>query len=250
VDDDNSLAPDYISRVVKIFSEHPEVGAVGGQGIGVYESGLPVWMNESLSCSIAIGPQLPAGGYVPWNRGYLYGAGLCFRRSIWIELQSIGWEPFAFGRAGSGTTGSQLLLSGDVIELCLAVQALGYRLYYEPALSFKHHIPSARLQWSYWLRLYEGFGATNCAIAVLRARLRPDRSPVRRGMELLARMVYAQLHRPFRRFWSQRARRRSEGDLLALREVAKAGYAIAATTIFWSALRAKWPACIKSKKRG
>ncbi len=62
------------------------------------------------------------------------------------------------GRKGTSLT------AGEDTELCFALRSVGWRLWYEPRLRFKHLLPSGRLQWSYLRGLHRGFGAAEAVL--------------------------------------------------------------------------------------
>jgi glycosyltransferase involved in cell wall biosynthesis len=162
-DDDNHLYPDYLSVLVKTFWVHPEVGAVGGQGIPLFESQEPEWF-ESSKGAYAVGAQLPGSGYA-W---VLYGACLALRNSACQKLLSSNFQFI-----GTDRKGNQLASGGDT-ELCLALRILGFKLWYEESLKFFHAIPANRLQWSYLIRLHEGFTSAGVYHDIYQSYLSPS----------------------------------------------------------------------------
>ncbi|MFC3198576.1 glycosyltransferase family 2 protein [Parapedobacter deserti] len=156
-DDDNWLASDYLSRALSLLERHPEVGAVGGQGIPVFPENWrsPSWFS-SYSEGYAVGQQADKTGYVT-KRGYLWGAGLGSRTAVYKSF----YEKYP----------SFLLLHDDPsimttedTEYCLRLILRGYDLYYDSALKFKHFIPEDKLTEDYMHALYkknhEGFVVT------------------------------------------------------------------------------------------
>jgi glycosyltransferase involved in cell wall biosynthesis len=155
IDDDNWLDPDWLDVMSKVMQDHAEVGACGGAIEAAPESPPPWWL-EGVQTSYAVGPQ--GAGDVTDQRGALYGAGLCVRLAAWRELEALG-----FGWLGSDRTGTQLLGCGDT-ELCLALRVAGWRLWVEPRMRMRHHIPTGRLTWDYVRRLHRGSGASTPAL--------------------------------------------------------------------------------------
>src|SRR5690606_38939367 len=154
---------------------HPEVGAVGGQGIPVFPEhwNSPSWFS-SYSEGYAVGAQASQTGYVT-KRGYLWGAGLGSRTAVYRSF----YEKYP----------SFLLLHDDPsimttedTEYCLRLILRGYDLYYDSALKFQHFIPEDKLTEAYMHTLYkknhEGFVVTgNYYLAVKlfnrRGKIRP-----------------------------------------------------------------------------
>lgn len=151
-DDDNHLYSDYLEIGFLILEREQNIGAVGGCGFPIFEVDKPDWFDE-FSHSYAVGAQASQSGLIDQG-GYLYGAGCFFRRSALLELHTRGFVSILSDRKGS------MLSSGGDVELCLAIQLLGYRLWYSDDLKFGHYIEARRLEWSYYLRLKEGIAAS------------------------------------------------------------------------------------------
>jgi len=65
----------------------------------------------------------------------------------------------------SGRKGNRVL-AGEDTELCFALRASGWRLWYDDDLTLRHFIPKGRLQWDYALRLSRGIGESSILIVV------------------------------------------------------------------------------------
>ena len=157
IDDDNRVSSNWVQTASEIMTAHPRVGACGGACEPVFESEPPAWFDEYRG-NYVIGAQGDAAGDVTEARGWLWGAGLTIRKSVWRELQAAGFEPRLRDREGE-----KLSSCGD-IEICYAIRLAGYRLWYEPALKIDHFIPEARMRWPYVLSLYEGVGAATATL--------------------------------------------------------------------------------------
>ena len=153
VDDDNWVNPSWIKIVYEIMNNHPEVGACGGLNETICEIKPPEWF-ESYKLSYGIGSQGDASGYVPKERGFLWGAGLVVRKSAWKHLVDNGFYNVLTGRKG------KQILSGEDEELTLALQMANWKLWYEPRLRLKHYLPAKRLNWKALCRLHRSFGAS------------------------------------------------------------------------------------------
>lgn len=158
LDDDNWVSESWIQRVHDIFALHADVGACGGLGIAVFDGAEPLWFG-ALKRSYAVGPQSLSAGYIAETRGWLGGAGLCVRRSALIVLLRAGFENLNRGRTGNS------LMSGEDVELCLALRLAGCRLYYDPQLVFHHKIAQRRITPSYRRRLHFAFGRAEVALS-------------------------------------------------------------------------------------
>ena len=153
VDDDNYISPNYVSRAYTIMETHPEVGIAGGRGIGLFDKEPPAWIGN-IEQALAIGPQGEHEGYVDDKRGYIYGAGSIIRKPVYDYLISNNYQLMLKGRIGKS------LVAGEDTERSMAFRVLGYKLWYDPSLEFRHHMSVSRLEWSYIRRLYKSFGRT------------------------------------------------------------------------------------------
>jgi|KBSMisStaDraftv2_1062788.scaffolds.fasta_scaffold00260_10 glycosyltransferase involved in cell wall biosynthesis len=149
-DDDNWLLPNYVATAFYLLQLHPEVGAAGGRGIGVAESGeLPDWF-PAYGKDYAIGPQDDEGisGDITRRRGYLWGAGMVSRTALFKKM----YEDFPFLLTGRKNAA---LIGGEDAEYCLRLVLSNYRLWYDENLVFKHFMPAQRLELSYRDQLVE-----------------------------------------------------------------------------------------------
>ncbi|MBN2349210.1 MAG: glycosyltransferase family 2 protein [Bacteroidales bacterium] len=164
IDDDNLVCENWISLTYKIMSSHNDIGICGGLGHPLSETELPIWF-EKFQNAFAVGPQNKQIGYLASNRNYLYGAGCAIRKSTWNELTCNGFSFQLLGRTGVS------LSSGEDMELALAMQLIGYKLWYEPSLHFKHIMPKSRLNWKYLINLYKAFGKASLVTEIYTSEL-------------------------------------------------------------------------------
>jgi glycosyltransferase involved in cell wall biosynthesis len=144
-DDDNELFPDYLTFGIGILEQNPKVGALGGKGMAPKELELPEWF-EWYQLTYAIGPQSVENGLI--NKGWgLYGAGCFFRFKAVQELLKRNYTTVLTSRKGN------TLAAGGDTEMCLAVECLGYEIWYHGQLRFYHHIDQRRLNWDYFIKL-------------------------------------------------------------------------------------------------
>lgn len=147
-DDDNWLEENYISEVFRILSSDQSIGAVGGRSEAVSDIPVPDWFEEHKH-SYAVGEQASHSGDIS-QRMFLWGAGLSFRKSLFITA----FEKYP--SILSDRKGSELTSGGDS-ELCMRIIMLGYRLFYSNSLKFTHFIQGSRLSKDYREKLYKGF---------------------------------------------------------------------------------------------
>ncbi|AMM51713.1 hypothetical protein TH61_11705 [Rufibacter sp. DG15C] len=142
-DDDNWLAPTYVNNAYDLMVRHPDVGVLGGRGELVFESKVPLWARGHGL--FANGPQAEASGQV--HNNVVYGAGCVLRKSAYDKLTKAHFQPLLTDRLGVH------LSAGGDYELCYNIVLVGYSIWYEDSLRFKHFMPNGRLSWDYTIRL-------------------------------------------------------------------------------------------------
>jgi glycosyltransferase involved in cell wall biosynthesis len=147
-DDDNWLNADYIEKAYRIMQSDDRIGAAGGQGIGVSDVEFPAWFKND-GYAYAVGKQNPVSGDISAKK-YLWGAGMIFRKSLYIK---------AYSKSPSLLSGPQkdLVTRGEDVEFCLRLLILGYTLFYDDSLMYQHYIPQNRLTDNYRKKLMSGF---------------------------------------------------------------------------------------------
>lgn len=147
-DDDNWLDTNYTNIAYKTLNSNAKIGAVGGQSIEISEAKFPDWWDDYKS-GYAVGKQAENTGDISYRK-YLWGSGLAFKKTLFTK---------AFKHIPSLLTdrkGNELSSGGDS-ELCMRFLLMGYQLYYDESLKFKHYIDPNRLTWSYRKQLFQGF---------------------------------------------------------------------------------------------
>jgi GT2 family glycosyltransferase len=162
VDDDNVLAPDYLTRVIALFCAHPKIGALGGRCIPEFEQQPPAWAAEfyGLLALRDLGETpLLSNGLRPngtqHNEYPLFapmGAGMALRREAWTAWINLCRTRL---KSPSDRRGSELASSGDN-DIVLSLMRAGWETGYFPELSLTHLIPAARLNPNYLARLNYG----------------------------------------------------------------------------------------------
>lgn len=142
VDDDNRVCPSWVEQVSVTFARDRRIGACGGLNEPVFETAPPSWFDR-YQRSFAVGPQSDSPGDISGKEGFLFGAGLSVRKEAWTELWSAGFRFALMGRQGNR------VLCGEDYELCLALRAAGWKIWYEPSLRLQHFLPKGRLDWRY-----------------------------------------------------------------------------------------------------
>lgn len=161
VDDDNVLAPDYLDQLVRIFTAHPQLGALGGKNLPEFEVPPPDWwqpeFDELLACRDLGDQSLLATDRREQKTGCrIYpdfapvGAGMALRRAAvqaWLE------DPAASSLPDRRSTD---LSSGGDNDIVLSILRAGWEIGYFPQLRLTHLIPVGRLERAYLARLKRG----------------------------------------------------------------------------------------------
>lgn len=165
VDDDNSLFPDYVCRIMNVFKKYPKVGIVGGIGELPRGVKVPSWFCKYQG-RYALGPEGGASGYVD----FVYGAGLAIRRSVLLDLHESGFQSQLSDRASSN------LSSGGDSEWCYAAKLLGWDVWRDSGARFVHCLPIDRYTEKYLIRLTQGIGASIPTLSIYTYFIRFRRS--------------------------------------------------------------------------
>jgi glycosyltransferase involved in cell wall biosynthesis len=146
VDDDNWVCEDYVAVAHATMQGHPDVGVIGACGEAHCEVEPPFWFAEN-SCIYAVGSQGSKQGYVDdKKRLCFWGAGSVIRKDAWLKAKMRGFVPRLNPTRGAESIQIKKgFTAGEDGELCFAIQMVGYRIWYEPRLRYKHYIPRARL---------------------------------------------------------------------------------------------------------
>ena len=149
-DDDNWLNDDYVQTAYDFLEQNPGYAAIGGRSEAVFDRGVvaPDWFEE-YQMGYAVGQQGEEGDITA--RGYLWGAGITFRKSAFRAVINPTFPSLLTDRKGN-----ELSAGGDS-EICLRFVIVGYKLYYTGKLKFRHFITSDRLTTGYRGKLWEGF---------------------------------------------------------------------------------------------
>ncbi len=149
-DDDNWLDAGYVQTAYDFLEGHPEYAAVGGRSEAAFDPGTaaPDWFEE-YQMGYAVGRQGEEGDITA--RGYLWGAGVTFRKDVYQAVINPALPSLLTDRKGNE------LSSGGDSEMCLRFVIVGYKLYYTEKLRFTHFITSNRLTTAYREKLWAGF---------------------------------------------------------------------------------------------
>lgn len=144
VDDDALVDTWYLRTVAEYMQAHPEISAVGGPIIPLYETEEPKWMTrytKELLCGYLYfgDKERPFPG-----ERYPGGGNAAYRAEV---FQQVGLFNTDLGRKGDGLMGSE---EKDIFD---KMKALGMRFMYLPKMILHHIIPQKKLERDYFERL-------------------------------------------------------------------------------------------------
>lgn len=164
VDDDNVLSPNYLEDVIKIFEQHPHLGAIGGKSLPEFEVEPEPWVTEFFKCLALRNPgeetqiYSHAGASSSEASRHLtsypefapIGAGMALRR----EAAELYMNHIAGNntRLSLDRTGRSLNSGGDN-DIVLTLMEQGWEVGYFPQLQLTHLIPASRLTRDYLARI-------------------------------------------------------------------------------------------------
>ena len=155
VDDDNVLAPGYLSQALDISITRNLVGAFGGNIVGEFENEPEHWINTVSSILALVTVSGEQWVCSPGTSAQLMapcGAGMVIRKRVASYYAAkLANDPL---RRGLDRKGASLVSSGD-IDMALCSCAMGLAVGRFPQLQLTHLIPAQRLKRDYVLRLAE-----------------------------------------------------------------------------------------------
>lgn len=169
-DDDNWLCPTYVQTAFEIMKNNAQIGILGGKGEAVSEINFPHWFS-TYQGGYAVGVQALNSGNIS-SRGYVWGAGMIFSKSIYQKLRNAGFKHILSDRKGKNLT------SGGDSEICQWFLLAKYQLWYDERLAFNHFIPKERLEKEYYQKLLEGFNLSSAVISTYQSIVQIHQYPL------------------------------------------------------------------------
>lgn len=208
VDDDNFIAPNYLSVCRDIGDRHPQLGVWGGQCIPEFECPPETWTREFWSY-LAL-RNLDRDYWCNWCdiTKAPCGAGMCLRREVadrYLHNVQTTPERLQLDRRG------KLLLSGGDTDLAFTACDIGLGMGLFQHLVLIHYIPKQRLEEPYLIQLVEQIQRSCVWLEVLR---RPDFRPpesLALGERLFRSYHRLRLPSRARRFFDAATRGRTQG---------------------------------------
>lgn len=151
IDDDERIAPDFISSYINLFDSTPDAVAAGGPIVAEYPSGKPCWMSRFTERPIAntmyFGDKVTVfpAGRIPG------GGNMAIRRSA---IRRYGVFDTSLGYVG------EQLIGGEECDLFERLQIAQAKYYYVPGAVMYHIIPKEKLTQEYLSRLSYNVGVS------------------------------------------------------------------------------------------
>ena len=178
-DDDVDVAADWVDEARRVMSD-PGIALAGGPVTPRWETPPPAWLRASIDAYGRLAAPLGLLNYgsesFPLGLRTVLGANLVVRTEV---LHKLGGYANHVGKL-RGT-----LLSGEDHELCMRVQAAGFRAVYWPELGVTHWVPASRMRARYAMSWFFWSGITH---ATLDAGDRPTRSLFRIPLHFVKRL--------------------------------------------------------------
>lgn len=151
LDDDAQAEPDWLENILACFAQAPDIAAVGGDILPLWEVTPPAWVTPPIytyfSCKrFGDTPRFLGKG------DYFFGTNMAFRRDV---LVACGGFPTNLGRKGAS------LLSNEEWPVFTAIDARGLRKLASPAVRVRHFVPSDRMTNRFLIRRLWWQGISN-----------------------------------------------------------------------------------------
>ncbi len=166
IDDDERIAPEFISAYISLFDSVPQAVAAGGPIVAEYVTERPSWM--SCYTERLIANTLYLGDKVrPFPEDRIPGGGnMALRRSA---VKRYGVFDISLGRVGASLAGGE---ESDLFERLRLADAA---YYYAPEAVMYHIIPPEKLTRAYFSRLSYNVGVSQLRRARFYHRVRRAR---------------------------------------------------------------------------
>ena len=197
VDDDNVLAPDYLTQAARLDAEFPKVAVWSGDISPEFEQLPPKWTKFywHLLALRAVERNIWSNSY--FSEALPIGAGMTVRRAVgeqYAQQLSAQSERLALDRQG------QSLLAGGDTDLGFTALDMGFGCGVARELRLTHLIPTGRMNEDYLIKLAHSVTYSHTLLSLLRGRTSYSDAELRRQQ---LRYVWYSLHLEGhrRRYW-------------------------------------------------
>jgi glucosyl-dolichyl phosphate glucuronosyltransferase len=150
IDDDCLAEPDWLSKIVAFYNEHPEAMSTGGRIIPKYLAPMAGWFGKYFWGLVG---NYDLGQKIFRMQGVRYpsGANMHFRKKA---FEQYGYFDGALGRSGKS------LVAGEEKAMYLKLIAGNEAVYYLPHVIVHHHVEANKFDVNYVRRHSAGIGAS------------------------------------------------------------------------------------------
>ena len=163
LDDDNLPEETWVYNAWWFGHQHPHAGAYGSEVHPIYEVPPPVGFRRIAPLLAIINR-----GHQPFiytaRRGVLpAGAGMVIRRDVWFA--HVPDHPQLVG-----VRDQSLQAKGEDVETLSYIRDGGWEVWHNPDMKIEHHIPAARMQRAYLVKLCRSVGLNRFPLRMMRYR--------------------------------------------------------------------------------
>ena len=149
MDDDAVATPNYVENILKHIQNKPDAVGFGGRIIPKYIPSEPKWMSYYVSSLIGNFDYAPIACAFE-NGKYPLESNMIVKKSVYDQIGG-------FNVNLPGVVGT-LRIGGEGKELFYKILALGYIIYYDPAICVHHVVEVKKLTSEYMYRVASGIG--------------------------------------------------------------------------------------------
>jgi len=157
-DDDVDVDPSWVDEIRAVMND-PGIALAGGPVTPRWATPPPEWLRAAVETYGRLAAPLGLLNYgpesFPLGPRTVLGANLVVRAEVLRKLG--GYAPHLGKLRGT-------LLSGEDHELCMRVQAAGYRAVYRPELRVTHWVPTSRMRARYSMAWFFWSGITHATL--------------------------------------------------------------------------------------
>lgn len=135
IDDDAEASPGWLEALLNVYDNNPQVWAVGGKVLPIWDADKPQWLNESYHRALSLLDWGDIPKPLQWPERII-GANCSFRKDV---FSTIGFFNTNLGRI------SDVLLASEDIEIQERIHSLNHQVYYAPEAIVYHHVPASRM---------------------------------------------------------------------------------------------------------
>jgi len=149
MDDDAVAEVHYLERIIRFFDAHPDAAGMGGRIIPRYIPAEPKWMSHFVSSLVGNFDYSPQPTeFAPGK--YPLESNMVVRKEYFDRING-------FNTKLPGVKGT-LRIGGEGKDFFLRLQALGKKIYYDPAVIVHHVVEVKKLTPHYMYRVASGIG--------------------------------------------------------------------------------------------